>query len=130
METEEIQAELDKITFPEPKESEMVVNVPLYVPKVLFMDSIESFARANGWTDTIANPNKNEFLMNDFGIITEEPNPDYVEGETIPNPVGAIEHMALMIRQNLKRKFERHVQLEARKQADAQAKAQAEQIFG
>ena len=109
MEKEEIQKIIDGISFPEAKEGEVKVNVPLYIPQVLFMDSVEEFAESQGWIKEIEDPEDNTLK--------------------IDNPISSVEYLAIGIRQELKRKFERFIQVKAIKQANESAKTEINQMF-
>ena len=54
MTDQEIQALIAQVQFPAPKDTEVVVNVPLTVPKAIFPDQAVAFAKSKGWSE--ANP--------------------------------------------------------------------------
>jgi hypothetical protein len=105
MTDQEIQSEIDKVQFPAPREHEVVVNLPLTIPKALFMEQIEAFARSRGWqAEEIHNP--------DMDIMS------------------ALLYLATIYRNDIRSEFEVFIRQQAVKQAEAQADQIINQTFG
>lgn len=107
MTDQEIQDLIATVVFDDPKETEVVVNVPLYVPKVLFMDQINAYAKSVGWQETV----KDE------------------QGADIPNPENSLKFLATRIRGDVRQGFTVFVARKARREANAAAQEQIQQIF-
>lgn len=107
----EIQAEINKLSFSTPKATETAVTVPFNVPDALFMDLITEFAKDVGWTPDI------EVDDPEQGLILE------------PNPEGALQYVCELLRSELKERFAVFYEELAKRQAEAQVKAQLGAIF-
>ena len=110
MTDEEITELIDSMVFDDPGEDVVEVNVPLNVPKALFqadMVQIKAYAQSIGWQP--------ELLNKQTGLHE-------------PNPIGPLKFLALGIRSDVRRKFNRFIELQAKAQAAAAAKAQIEAL--
>ena len=101
MTDEEILAEIAKVQFDAPKDSEVIVNVPLYIPKALFMNWIKGFAVHKGWSEKIT--------ADTDGVLSE-----------IDNPESSLKYLASEIRKTVKSEFKNFAQLKASAQAQEQ----------
>lgn len=111
---EEILAEVSKIDFSAIKDTEINVNVPLTIPKALFMEGITGFAKSEGYPEKIV-------VMQGEG---EEKN-----GVLVDNPESPLLFLANKIRMDIRRRFEAWVKDTAKKQAEETAQRAIDTLF-
>ena len=130
MTDQEINDWINLVKFDPPKETEVVINVPLYVPKAIFPDGITGYAKFCGWRETVPNPkyNLSEFRPGEDG--SPEANPDYDPAETVQNPITPMQFLSSSIRNQVKAQFQAFVQVQAAEAARKQADAKNKQLFG